>query len=523
MKFWCRPAKGFSPSSARPRIGRSRKQAFLGDNVTLALHDARDGTSYAALNHGHFGVKLQRRRKGAAWEEIAAPAYPPKPEGLNDLDGWGKPVKWTTQMIWALEAGGADEPGLLWAGTMPGGLFRSRDGGTSWEMIRPLWDMPARNKWLGGGADIPGIHSICVDPRSSKTVRVAVSCGGVWVTHDGGATWACKASGMKFDQGPPETAEDPGTQDAHMMVQCQASPDRLWVQHHCGIYISRDCCESWQEVKAKPSSFGFGVVVHPKDPDTAWFVPGIKDEKRYPVDGKLVVTRTRDGGKSFDVLSNGLPERAFLRHRVPSRAGRRCNGRETGLRLDHRQSVGERGPGRPLAGGKPHIAAGACGEVGLEVAGGHCAICQGRAADAGLERIEVWQDGLWRLTTSLSSETPGFSYLEPKRHIPYITDLDGEEAASFGPTMQRVTRVLREVTGAEVVYIYIFGDGVPHLHVHLAPHTAGDPLNDKFVRGAVIEEKLPNGFTRIVSKDYPLLPVPELQDIAEKVSRLLAG
>ena len=282
--------------------------AFLGDNVTLALHDRRDGSNYAALNHGHFGVKLHRKETGGTWEEIAAPAYPPKPEGLVDLDGWGKPVNWTTQMIWALEAGGPDEPGLLWAGTMPGGLFRSSDRGASWELIRSLWDMPARNKWMGGGADIPGIHSICVDPRSSKTVRVAISCGGVWTTHDGGETWTCEASGMKFDQGPEGVADDPGTQDAHMMVQCQGSPDRLWVQHHCGIYISRDCSKSWREVKAVPSSFGFGVAVHPREPDTAWFVPGIKDEKRYPVDGKLVVTRTRDGGKSFDILHNGLPQ-----------------------------------------------------------------------------------------------------------------------------------------------------------------------------------------------------------------------
>jgi hypothetical protein len=81
------------------------------------------------------------------------------------------------------------------------------------------------------------------------------------------------------------------------------------VQHHCGIFISRDGSESWQEIKnVPPSSFGFGVAVHPRDPDTAWFVPGIKDEKRIPVDGKLVVTRTRDGGKSFDVLRQGLPQ-----------------------------------------------------------------------------------------------------------------------------------------------------------------------------------------------------------------------
>ncbi|HUR43889.1 MAG TPA: hypothetical protein VMZ01_07305 [Aestuariivirga sp.] len=282
---------------------------FLADNVTLAVRDGRDGTSYAALNHGHFGVKLHRKLAGGGWEEVAAPAYPEKPEGLVDLDGWGKPVNWSTQLIWALEPGGPEESGQLWCGTLPGGLFLSRDRGSSWELNRPLWDNPGRNKWMGGGADLPGIHSICVDPRSSKTLRVGVSCGGVWVTHDGGATWACKAEGMHYDHMPEGQADDPGTQDPHMLVQCQAAPDRLWVQHHCGIFVSRDGSESWQEIKnVPPSSFGFGVAVHPRDPDTAWFVPGIKDEKRIPVDGKLVVTRTRDGGKSFDVLRRGLPQ-----------------------------------------------------------------------------------------------------------------------------------------------------------------------------------------------------------------------
>lgn len=305
----------FTLTKAKKKWAVSRGD-FVGDSITLTLHDRRDDMTYAALHHGHFGVKMHRRTNGGAWEELSAPAYPPKPEDLVDLDGWGKPVKWTTQMIWALEPGSEGE---LWCGTMPGGLFRSRDRGDSWEMIRSLWDMPERNKWLGGGADIPGIHSICVDPRSAKTIRVGVSCGGVWTTHDGGETWACKAHGMRFDHTPADVADDPGTQDPHMMVQSPSSPDRLWVQHHCGIYVSSDGSESWQEVKnVPPSSFGFGVVVHPKEPDTAWFVPGIKDEKRIPVGGKLVVTRTRDGGKSFDVLRKGLPQKhaydVVLRH-----------------------------------------------------------------------------------------------------------------------------------------------------------------------------------------------------------------
>lgn len=172
--------------------------------------------------------------------------------------------------------------------------------------------------------------------------------------------------------------------------------------------------------------------------------------------------------------------------------------------------------------GVKHAAAGLRGALGV-VAEDRCVICLGRSADASLDRVEVWEDLLWRLTVSLSSETPGFAYLEPKRHIPYITELDGGEAASFGTVLQRVTSALREVTGAEVVYIYVFGDGVPHLHVHLAPHVTGDALNGSFVRGPVTEEKMPNGFTRIVSKDHPVLPAVKLMGVAEMVRHRLAA
>src|SRR6185295_2692991 len=93
-----------------------------------------------------------------------------------------------------------------------------------------------------------------------------------------------------------------------------------------------------------------------------------------------------------------------------------------------------------------------------------CPICRGVAVDEELERIQVWEDALWRLTVGLASEVPGFAYLEPKRHIGFVTDLDGPEAASFGPILARCTRALKETTGAPIVYVYIFGDGVPHLH-----------------------------------------------------------
>ena len=300
--------KGLFELAKRGTAWAVKDAHFLGDNVTLTLHDPRDGTDYAALNHGHFGIKLHRRDKGKKkWVEIASPKYPEKPEGLEDKDGWGNDVKWTNQLIWALEIGGPKQKGTIWAGTMPGGLFRSNDRGKTWELMESLWRHPDRNKWLGGGADIPGIHSICVDPRSPDLVRVAISCGGVWATEDGGKSWAQSAHGMKFDDGP--AVESPDAQDPHLMVQCAGEPEKFWVQHHAGIFKSVNNGKKWTEVKAKPSSFGFAVAVHPKDAKTAWFVPGIKDEKRIPVGGALVVTRTKDGGKTFKSLKKGLPQK----------------------------------------------------------------------------------------------------------------------------------------------------------------------------------------------------------------------
>jgi diadenosine tetraphosphate (Ap4A) HIT family hydrolase len=152
-----------------------------------------------------------------------------------------------------------------------------------------------------------------------------------------------------------------------------------------------------------------------------------------------------------------------------------------------------------------------------------CPMCRGAAADEELERVEVWQDAHWRLTVSLSSEVAGFAYLEPRRHIRYITELDGPEAATFGPAMAYSTRILKEAAGAELVYAYIFGGGVPHLHVHLAPHCAGDALNSQMIRGEIVEEKLPNGMTQFFSSEFPALPRDQLLRIAEKVRERMSS
>src|SRR5262245_56689298 len=167
-----------------------RRTAFLGDNVPMALADPRDGALYAALNHGHFGAKLHRSRDGgASWQELPAPAFPPKPEDNNEKDFFGRPMEWKLQQIWSFEPGHASQPGKLWCGTIPGGLFTSEDSGDSWQLVESLWYHPQRTEWMGGGADWPGIHSICVHPNDPDHVLVGVSCGGCWETRDGGKSW----------------------------------------------------------------------------------------------------------------------------------------------------------------------------------------------------------------------------------------------------------------------------------------------------------------------------------------------
>lgn len=291
---------------------RITRSSFSGVQVPMLLPDLRDGTLYAAVEHGHFGTKLHASRDGGStWEERASPAYPPKPEDAPEVmcPMRQKPVPWSLEKIWALESGGKSEPGVLWCGTIPGGLFKSTDSGASWSLVESLWNNPARAKWFGGGYDWPGIHSICVDPRDHRRVLVGISCGGVWETFDSGATWACHGEGIVNDYMPPELASDPVTQDPHRIACCAASPDTIWMQHHNGIFRSVDGGKVWERfTNGNPSVFGFAVAVHPADPTTAWFVPGIKDEQRLPSDQALCVMRTRDGGRTFEPCRKGLPQ-----------------------------------------------------------------------------------------------------------------------------------------------------------------------------------------------------------------------
>ena len=270
---------------------------FPGVAVTAALRDPRDGAIYAALKHGHFGPKLHRSDDdGRSFKEIATPAFPAEAADAPSLF-----------QMWTVEAGGA--PGELWVGALPAGLFRSGDRGEHWDLMTSLWNVPERAKWFGGGYDMAGIHTVMPDPRDFRRVSIAISCGGVWETPDSGRTWKVGGKGLVAGYMPPEQAELPEIQDPHRVARCAGAPDVMWMQHHSGMFRSTDAGATWSQLKPPWDDFGFAVAAHPKDAQTAWFVPGIKDELRIPRDGALAVTRTRDGGKTWESLREGLPQR----------------------------------------------------------------------------------------------------------------------------------------------------------------------------------------------------------------------
>jgi hypothetical protein len=311
QRAWVATRKGLFEMQRKTSGWAVARVSFLGEPVSMVLPPLPSGRMLAALNLGHFGVKVHASDDaGATWHEVATPAYPPQPEqpapGDRAPGGESPLIPWKLVQIWSMQA---DAGGRVWAGTLPGGLFFSDDGGEHWQLAESLWLRAERAEWFGGGYDVPGIHSLCPHPTRADEMLVGISCGGAWVTRDRGATWALQAEGMRADFMPPEMAGYQNTQDPHLIVRCAAQPEVLWCQHHCGIWRSVDNAVSWQQVKAPLSSFGFAVAVHPQQAGTAWFAPGVADQQRVPVDGALVVNRTRDGGRSFETLRSGLPQK----------------------------------------------------------------------------------------------------------------------------------------------------------------------------------------------------------------------
>lgn len=290
---------------------RAERLAHPGVPISYAVRDARTGVTWACHDHGHWGQKLGRSRDdGETWEDVTAPKYP---EDATVLDGFpgqedAKSIPAKLDYLWVVQPGGADQPGRTYIGTVPGGLFRTDDGGDTWELVTSLWNHPSREKWFGGGKDRPGIHSVVVDPRDSRRIWIGISCAGVFESTDDGASWEVRNRGLKADFLPNPDAEI--GHDPHFMEACAAHPDVLWQQNHCGIFRSTDGGREWSKISQEggPAHFGFAIAADAEDPLTAWVVPATSDEQRMAVGNRLCVSRTEDGGRSWTTLRNGLPQ-----------------------------------------------------------------------------------------------------------------------------------------------------------------------------------------------------------------------
>ncbi|MFG2331560.1 WD40/YVTN/BNR-like repeat-containing protein [Streptomyces sp. NPDC048604] len=210
------------------------------------------------------------------------------------------------ERVWQLQPAGRDEPDVVYAGTEPAALFKSVDGGESFELVRPLWEHPTRSKWVPGGGG-EAVHTVITDPRDPESVTVAVSTAGVFRSRDGGASWDPSNKGVSAVFLPDPNPEF--GQCVHKVARDAVDEDRLYLQNHWGVYRSDDAGASWSDIGAGlPSTFGFAVAAHPHRGDTAYVFPINADEDRVPAGRRCRVYRTSDAGASWEPLSAGLPQ-----------------------------------------------------------------------------------------------------------------------------------------------------------------------------------------------------------------------
>jgi len=298
-------AKGLLLLTDRSGQWAVEKVFFLGFPVAFVFVDERTNTWWTGLAHRHWGPKLHcSTDRGASWEERPLPRYPTGAEVQP-----GKPA--VLKKMWCLQQAGPDRPGGLWLGTEPGGLFYSEDNGLHFELVRPLWEHPSRQnpmQWFGAGRDYPFIHSIVVDPNDSDHVYIAVSCAGVFETQDGGQSWAPRNQGLIAAYLPNPQAEV--GHDPHLLLQSHRDTRVLWQQNHCGVFRSTDAGRYWASISDQEglADYGFALAIDPDDTNEAWVIPAISDEMRVAKDLALVVSHTRDGGKTWEAQRSGLPQ-----------------------------------------------------------------------------------------------------------------------------------------------------------------------------------------------------------------------
>jgi photosystem II stability/assembly factor-like uncharacterized protein len=266
-----------------------------GWSVYHAVADPRDGVLHACTKSFAYGATLHRSRdRGRTWE---------RPERLELPAESGLELEAT----WHVEPGRSSEPDTLWLGGDPGALLRSDDGGATWSAVEGILGHPTRDRWNPGAGGLC-CHSIQI---ADGRLYVAISAAGTFRSDDGGETWEPINSGVAAGFLPdpyPEVG-----QCVHKLLAHPARPERLWQQNHCGVYRSDDGGDAWERVDGNglPSEFGFALALDPSDPDVAYVAPEEGPENRVTCDGRLGVYRTGDGGASWELDSDGLPERAW--------------------------------------------------------------------------------------------------------------------------------------------------------------------------------------------------------------------
>jgi photosystem II stability/assembly factor-like uncharacterized protein len=298
---------------------------FLGHEIHHAVLDPRDGRSLlVAAKTGHLGPTVFRSQDfGATWQEAAQPpAFRKAAESEKGL---------AVHHVFWLSPGHASEPGTGVAGTSPEGLFRTRDGGATWAPMPGFNDHPVYSKGVagvGGTPDGPVLHSILVDPRDARHMYLSVSgeLGGTFESLDAGGSWKPVNAGVRVDFLPdpyPELGQDPHCVRLHPLA-----PDVLYQQNHAGIYRLYRPDGRWERVgdnmPREVGDIGFPIVLHPRDPKTAWVFPmdGSDVWPRVSPGGKPAVYATRDSGKSWTRCDAGLPrEQAWMTVRRQSMTG----------------------------------------------------------------------------------------------------------------------------------------------------------------------------------------------------------
>jgi photosystem II stability/assembly factor-like uncharacterized protein len=251
------------------------------------------------VQSSHFGPSVAISDDlGGSWQEPdAAPLAFPADAGT------------AVERVWQIVPAAASEPDVVWAGTQPSALFRSTDGGRTYELVRGLWDHPHRPQW-GAGFGGQAIHTILPHPDDPRRVLVAMSTGGVYRTADGGLTWAPSNEGIKAYFLPDPWPEF--GQCVHKVARDASDPDRLYAQNHHGVYRSTDGGGSWQSIAdTLPSDFGFPIVAHPRRAGTIWNFPLGADGDRHPVDLRCRVYRSTDAGDTWQPQDAGLPAEPF--------------------------------------------------------------------------------------------------------------------------------------------------------------------------------------------------------------------